>query len=116
MKIIYLLLNSVKTTVCNIKSNKQVFLVSIATIAIALSILGLFLVVFVNLNSFLSTWSKQVQLVIYLDDGINKAKMKKLEILISGDDNIHSMILSVAKMPGIISSNPFLGTIRYSPN
>ncbi len=89
-QLIQFIVISAETTVFNIKSNKQVFLVSIATMAIAMSILGLFLVVYVNLNSFVSMWSKQVQLIIYLKDGIVKGEKEALENLISGNTDVET--------------------------
>ncbi len=47
---------------------------SVATITIAFTIQGFFFLVFVNLNTLLSTWDKQVQLIVYLDDGISKGQ------------------------------------------
>jgi cell division transport system permease protein len=79
------------TTLSNIKSNLQVFLVSVATITVAFSILGLFLVIFVNLNSFLTTWSKHVQLIVYLEDDISKSQRVDLEQLISTNPEVESM-------------------------
>lgn len=73
------IVNAFHSTLYNIKSNKQVFFVSIATVTIAMSILGLFLVVFVNLNAIVTTWSKQVQLIVYLDDNIVKGEKEALE-------------------------------------
>lgn len=69
----------------------QVFLVSVATITVAFSILGLFLVIFVNLNSFLTTWSKHVQLIVYLEDDISKSQQVVLEQLISTNPDVESM-------------------------
>lgn len=82
---------SAHTTLSNIKSNLQVFLVSVATITVAFSILGLFLVIFVNLNAFLTTWSKQVQLIVYLEDDITQGQRQKLEQLISANPDVESM-------------------------
>ncbi len=83
--------SSAHTTLSNIKSNLQVFLVSVATITVAFSILGLFLVIFVNLNSFLTTWSKHVQLIVYLEDDISKDQRGVLEQLISTNPDVESM-------------------------
>jgi cell division transport system permease protein len=83
--------SSAHTTLANIKSNLQVFLVSVATITVAFSILGLFLVIFVNLNSFLTTWSKHVQLIVYLEDNISKSQQVALEQLISTNPDVESM-------------------------
>ncbi len=85
------MLNTIQTTFSNIKSNKQTFLVSIATITVAFSILGLFLVIFVNLNTFLMTWSKQVQLIVYLEDKITGDQKQGLEKLISINSDVESM-------------------------
>jgi cell division transport system permease protein len=79
------------TTLSNIKSNLQVFLVSVATITVAFSILGLFLVIFVNLNSFLTTWSKHIQLIVYLEDHASKSQRAALEQLISTNPDVESM-------------------------
>jgi cell division transport system permease protein len=83
-------MNILKTTFINIKSNKQLFFASVGTITIALSILGLFLFVYVNLNSVLSFWNEQVQLIVYLDDEVSQSEKKQLEKLFSSDSKVDS--------------------------
>ena len=83
-------MNIFKITFLNIKSNKQLFFASVGTITIALSILGLFLFVYVNLNSVLSFWNDQVQLIVYLDDEISQKEKKQLEKLFSADSGVES--------------------------
>jgi cell division transport system permease protein len=83
-------MNTLKTTLINIKSNKQLFFASVGTITTALSILGLFLFVYTNLNSVLSFWNDQVQLIVYLDDEISNGEKKKLEKLFSSNSTINS--------------------------
>lgn len=85
------MIQAARTTASNIKSNSQVFWVSIFTIAVALSILGLFLIIFVNLNSFLATWSKQVQLIVYLDDHIPSKQLNLLKKLILKNPDVESV-------------------------
>ncbi len=85
------LANTLKTTGHNIKANKQVFVLSVTTVAVAFSVLGLFFLVHANLNALLSTWNKQVQLVIYLDDGISKTRMKALKKLFDDNERIDSV-------------------------
>lgn len=68
-----------ETLFLNIKANKQVFLMSVSTTVTAFSILGLFFLVFTNLNTLLLTWDKQVQLIVYLEDKISKRQSVKLE-------------------------------------
>jgi len=79
-----------KTTFNNIKSNKQLFFASVGTITTALSILGLFLFVYINLNSVLSFWNDQVQLIVYLDDEIPNDEKKRLEKLFSSSPEVDS--------------------------
>lgn len=85
------IVHHVKAAVDNLKSNRQVSLITVATIAIAFSILGLFLVIFVNLNSFLSTWSREVQLIIYLEDKISSKERQDLEKLMSRNQEVESV-------------------------
>jgi len=79
-----------KTTFKNIKSNKQLFFASVGTITTALSILGLFLFVYINLNSVLSFWNDQVQLIVYLDDEISNEEKEQLEKFFSINPEIDS--------------------------
>jgi len=83
-------MNILKTTLSNIKSNKQLFFASVGTITIALSILGLFLFVYINLNSVLSFWNDQVQLIVYLDDEISSDEKQQLEKLFSSSSEVDS--------------------------
>lgn len=79
-----------RATFTNINSNKQLFFASVGTITIALSILGLFLFVYINLNSVLTFWSDQVQLIVYLEDEVSSREKKKLEKVVSS----HSEVVS----------------------
>ena len=72
-----------RTTLSNILNNKQTFFLSVATITISIFILGLFLMLFSNLNGFLSKLDDEVQLIVYLDDNISFAEKKVLEDIIS---------------------------------
>ena len=83
-------MNLFNTTYINIKSNKQLFFASVGTITVALSILGLFLFVYVNLNSVLSFWNEQVQLIVYLDDEISQSEKKQLEKIFSSEPEVDS--------------------------
>lgn len=113
---------SAHTTISNIKSNLQVFLVSVATITVAFSILGLFLVIFVNLNSFLTTWSEQVQLIVYLEDDVSDDQKQALEQLISANSDVESMTFipreaAWANFKNTFSSNKsnFIDDLKFNP-
>ena len=78
------------TTISNIRANKQTFLISVATIAISNGILGLFLIIFFNLNGFLANWSQQVQVIVYLKDDISPSEKGALENLLMKNSNVQS--------------------------
>jgi cell division transport system permease protein len=84
------LISGLRTTLSNILNNKQTFLLSVATITIAISILGLFLLLFFNLNGLLTTWNRQVQLIVYLDDDITASQKEALEDIISKNKKVES--------------------------
>jgi cell division transport system permease protein len=81
---------SLRTTISNIRANKQTFLISVMTIAISIGILGLFLIVFFNLNGLLTSWNQQVQLVIYLGDDISRSQKSDLEDLFKLNSKVQS--------------------------
>lgn len=84
------LLIGFQSTIANVRANMQTFLISIVTIAISIGILGIFLIIFFNLNGFLSTWNQQVQLIVYLDDDISAVQKSKLESLFKENSRVQS--------------------------
>jgi len=72
-----------RTTLSNILKNKQTFFLSVVTITTSIFILGLFLMLFSNLNGFLSKLDDQVQLIVYLNDNITSSEKEVLEDIIS---------------------------------
>jgi len=87
---IQVLFIGLRTTISNIRANKQTFLISVMTIAISIGILGLFLIVFFNLNGLLTSWNQQVQLVIYLGDDISRSQKSDLEDLFKLNSKVQS--------------------------
>jgi len=75
----------------NLRVNRQVFLVSVATITIALAILGLFLLIFVNLDSVLATWNRQVELVVYLEDSVDEAGRGRIQALLEANPDVETV-------------------------
>ena len=88
--VIQALFIGLRTTISNIRANKQTFLISVMTIAISIGILGLFLIVFFNLNGLLTSWNQQVQLVIYLGDDISRSQKSDLEDLFKLNSKVQS--------------------------
>jgi cell division transport system permease protein len=85
------LLIGFQATIANVRANMQTFLISVVTIAISMGILGFFLVIFFNLNSFLASWNKQVQLIVYLKDDIPQPQKTKLENLFEKNSRVQSI-------------------------
>ncbi|SVD60876.1 uncharacterized protein METZ01_LOCUS413730, partial [marine metagenome] len=113
--------NILKTTFLNIKANKQVFVMSVITICIAFSILGLLLLVFVNLNTLFSTWNKQVQLIVYLKDDISKSQLTTLNEIYSNHGQIDSVSfiskdIAWKKFKNTFSKNSkFIESLDFNP-
>ncbi len=87
-----------RTTLSNILNNKQTFFLSVATIAISIFILGLFLMLFSNLNGFLSKLDDQVQLIVYLNDNITSSEREVLEEIISKSPHVKATTKVSKKM------------------
>ena len=70
--------------------NRQIALMTAIIMSVAMSIIGLFFLVFMNLNSALGNWNQQVKLIIYLDDNVSKTDQKALEELIARNTYVES--------------------------
>ena len=79
-----------QATITNVRANMQTFLISVVTIAISIGILGVFLIIFFNLNGFLASWNKQVQLIVYLEDNISPAQKNNLEVMFKENSRVQS--------------------------
>lgn len=84
------LLTGFRAMIANVRANVQTFLISVATIAISIGILGIFLIIFFNLNGFLASWNQQVQLIVYLQDDISGAQKSDLEDLFKTNLRVQS--------------------------
>lgn len=82
------LIRSFRAAISNIKSNKQTCLASVGSITVALSIFSLFIFIYVNLNSLLTSWSNQVQLIVYLEDRVKADQKAKLETFIKASPEV----------------------------
>lgn len=85
------LLSGFRTILSNILKNKQTFLLSVVTISISISILGLFLILFFNLNGVLAKWNDQFQLIVYLKDDITASQRSLLGNYISESPHVESV-------------------------
>jgi cell division transport system permease protein len=76
---LYLLLYILSEAYASIKQTKVTNLIAIGTIAVSLSIFGVFLLVYVNLNVTVQKWSEAVHITIYLKDGLPEEQLITLE-------------------------------------
>ena len=101
--------------------NRLVNLVSIATIAVSLFILGIFATISSNLNSLLAGWSNRVQITVYMKDDAGVAEKKESEELlrswvevesfeyISKEDAVQrfqAYFPELDTLPNLLDSNP----------
>jgi len=75
----YHLVYLVTETCSSIKQTKVTNLIAIGTIAISLSIFGVFLLVYVNLNAIAQKWSEAVHMTIYLKNELPEGQIPALE-------------------------------------
>lgn len=69
--------------VANMRQNPFVNLVTIGTITLALLIVSLFLLVFVNLENAAENWSEKVQVTVYFDKELNQQEQNDMKSRIS---------------------------------
>jgi cell division transport system permease protein len=84
------LITGFQATIANVRANMQTFLISVVTIAISIGILGIFLIIFFNLNGLLVSWNQQVQLIVYLEDDISPVHKSNLEVLFKENSRVQS--------------------------
>jgi len=68
----------------NIRDNPLTSLVAVATIAFSLTIFGIFGIFFVNTKGVLDSWGSQVQVTVYLVDGISEDRLSTLRRQMTG--------------------------------
>ena len=81
---------TLRIALSNIKENREICLVTLVIMTVALSILGLFFLIFFNLNSVLEAWNRQVRLVVYLNDNVTRQEQRLLEDSIAHNPDVES--------------------------
>jgi len=72
----------------DLKENGLTHLLSIGTIATAFFLFCSFLLLSVNFDSFLETWEKKVQIILYLKDGLDEKRIVQLKKKLEHDEGI----------------------------
>ena len=76
---IHLLTYFIREAIINMTRNKLLNTITIGTIAVSLTIFGIFLLIYVNLNSVVRRWSDSVQIVAYLDGNLSTDQQSRLD-------------------------------------
>lgn len=91
LKRIQLLRYFVREALINIKRNKLLNTITIAMIAVSLSTFGLFLLIYVNLNTVVRHWSDSVQIIAYIDQQPSKDDQLRIDSLIRNIASVESV-------------------------
>jgi len=95
-----------KTAFTNIKNNRLVHMISIGTITISMLLLGSFLFLSVNINSWLTDWGEALSMSVYIDDGLDENVRVKIESAIKS--------LEGAEVKRFISKEQALSNLKSS--
>lgn len=82
----------IRSSFSSMRHNGLMTIASVTTVALSLLILGMFLIMVVNLNHMASVLESQVQVSIYLEDGLSDRQMREVGT-------------RIAKIPGVIQTN-----------
>lgn len=85
----------VKEALSSLRRNGLMSFASVTTVALSLLILGMFLIMVLNLNNMASALESQVQISVYLQDGLTDLEMREVGTRIT-------------KLPGVVQVN-FVG-------
>lgn len=85
------LIYSLDTALKNLWREKWINILSVLSISVSLLILGTFLVLTLNVESFISKWFNDFGIVVYMDKGISKDEEETLKEFFQQDRDISSL-------------------------
>ncbi len=100
---------------------------SVGTIAVSLFVLGAFLVVAGSLNEVVQRWTQKVQVIFYLEDGIETRVRESLQNRLQEDpaveavdrvsrqqalERFHSLFRDLRSLPDDLGENPFPASLE----
>jgi cell division transport system permease protein len=103
--------------------------ISIGTIAVSLFVLGAFLTVAGNLGTVVSRWTEKIQIIVYLEDGIEDRVRDSLENRLREDPAVESLELvdreealarfrtlfrDLSSLPEDLGENPFPASLEVN--
>jgi len=75
----------------SIKSNRIPNITAVTTTAIALSLFGLFLLLFINFNSVIDSFEEKLNVVIYLKDGLKESEVQDIRSFLGSQKEIDTI-------------------------
>ena len=95
-----------KTAILNIVNNRLVHTISIGTITISMLLLGSFLLLSVNIRSWLGDWGESLSMSVYIKDGLDENEKGKIESALTS--------LKGAEVKGFITKSQALINLKNS--
>lgn len=92
----------------NISNNRLIHLISMSTISISMIIFGSFLLVSVNLHTWVKSWGESLSMTVYLKEGLDNKKIKLIENRLRQIDNAE-VVNFVSKEKALIHLKEALG-------
>jgi cell division transport system permease protein len=86
----------VREAVVSLRRNGLMSFASVSTVALSLLILGIFLILVLNLNNMASMLESQVQITVYLNDGLSDLEMRETGTRISKMQGV-SQVMFISK-------------------
>ncbi|MBN2369100.1 MAG: ABC transporter permease [Vicinamibacteria bacterium] len=109
--------------------SRLIHAVSIGTIAVSLLVLGTFLTVASNLHAAVAEWSRKIQIVLYLEDGLEGRIRESLERRLAGDPAVagvehvtqeealrrfRRLFPDLQRLPEDLGENPFPASLEVT--
>src|SRR4051794_18641791 len=82
----------IKEAINSLRRNGLMSLASISTVALSLLILGMFLIMVLNLNNMASTLESQVQVSVYLQEGLSDMETREVGTRITKLPGVNQVI------------------------
>jgi cell division transport system permease protein len=129
MKLLRALGYSLEEALVELWRNRLVNLISIATIAVSLFILGIFLSLSANLNELMEGWASRVQLTLYLEPEVTGDQQTSLKNILSHSPEVdtfdfvskeaavsrfRSYFPELEALPDLLSTNPLPASFEVS--
>lgn len=98
----------IKEAVSSLRHNGLMSIASVSTVALSLLILGMFLVMVLNLNHMASTLETQVQITVYMEDGMSERDMREVGTRITKLNGV-TQVMFVDKEEALVKFKERLG-------